>query len=74
MAKVVEVESPYLTVAELQKYLGVGTRNVQQRWRETRQIPFFIIAGKILYRKSDIDKFVERHRITPLRSTKIEAI
>ncbi len=72
-AKVRDLEPMYLSVSETQRYLGgIGSRNVQQRWRETRQIPFYIVAGKILYRKTDIDKFVERHRITPLKTTNIE--
>ncbi len=75
MAQVKEVEPMFLTVAETQKYLGgFGSRNVQRKWRETRQIPFYIVGGTILYRITDIDKFVERHRITPLKTTKIEAI
>jgi hypothetical protein len=64
-----------MSVADLQRYLGgIGSRNVQQRWREKRELPFYSVAGKILYRKSDIDKFVEKHRITPVATTKIETI
>jgi hypothetical protein len=71
--QVKEVEPAYLTVSGLTKYLGgVCSRDVQQRLRETKQIPFYVVANKILYRKSDIDKFVERHRITLRNSTKLE--
>lgn len=63
IANVKDIEPLYLTVAGLQKYLGVGTRNTQQVWRENRLLPFYMVAGKILYKKSDVDRFVERHRI-----------
>lgn len=63
MLRVVEAESPYLTVDELQKYLGFGTRSMQLRWRDSRLLPYYLIGNRIIYKKTDVDRFVERHRI-----------
>lgn len=64
-AKVKEVESPYLTVAETQKYLGFAGDDTQREWRDSGLLPYYMIGRQILYRKVDVDKFVEKHRITP---------
>jgi hypothetical protein len=69
--KVKEIEQGLLSVTGLQEYLGgVGSRSVQQRWRESKQLQFYIMAGKILYRKADVDKFVEKHRVIPPKALK----
>ena len=64
LAKVREViDSPWLTVIEAQKYIGMGNSNTQQEWRDSGQLPFYVIKRTILYKKSEIDKFIEKHRI-----------
>ncbi len=62
----------YLTVKGLSAYLGFANIDTQRKWRENKEIPFYQFDRQILYRKSDVDKFVERHRITPRNYTKIE--
>lgn len=72
MAKVMEVERVYLTVAETQRYLGFAGVDTQREWRDSGQIPYYMVGRIICYRKADIDKFMERHRITPVGASKIE--
>lgn len=72
IAMVKEIEPTYLTVAGVQRYLGFGNVDTQREWRDKGRLPFYIVGRQILYRKADIDKFVERHRITPIGTTKLE--
>lgn len=52
----------YLTENELSKRLKVSTRTLQE-WRASGKIDYiqFEKKGKILYRESDIQKFLEKH-------------
>jgi len=59
------VDKRWLTVSEAQAYLGFGTRNTQQEWRDSGQLPYCCIGRMIVYDVSDLDAFVQRHRINP---------
>ena len=50
----------FLSNNEVSKTLNVSLRTLQE-WRDTGQIPFIQIKGKIIYRQSDIDKLLQRH-------------
>ncbi len=69
-AKVKEIEVVYLTVSETKKYLGFASVDTQRKWRESGMLPYFLIGRQILYKKSDVDRLVERHRIGPERMSK----
>ena len=50
----------YLTDAELSKILRVSRRTLQE-YRTKGDIPYYIIVGKVLYRESDIQKWLEKY-------------
>lgn len=56
------IEKIWLTVTELQEYLGFANEAKQREWRERGLIPFYTIGRIILYRKDEIDDFVKKHR------------
>ncbi len=72
IGKVKEIEALWLTVAEVKRYLGFAGVDTQREWRDSGRLPYYLVGRVILYKKADIDRFVERHRITPVRATKIE--
>ena len=59
----VTCERLYLTIAALTEYLGFGSEDKQKEWRDNGDLPFYQVGRQILYRKDDVDAFIERHRI-----------
>lgn len=53
----------YMTVAILKEYLGFANEDTQKEWRDAGVLPFYQIGRMILYKRSDVDAFVEKHRI-----------
>ena len=54
------VESPFIRGEEaLVAYLGIHPRTVR-KWRRARRLPFTKLGGMILFRKSDIERMLER--------------
>lgn len=60
-----KVEKRWLTTTEAGKYLGFANHVTQREWRDTGQLRYYQVGRTILYDKADLDKFVEKHRITP---------
>lgn len=58
----VMVEKIWLTIPQLTEYLGFANRATQQEWRESGALPYYRIGKNIVYKKSEIDEFVERHK------------
>jgi excisionase family DNA binding protein len=50
----------YLTDRDLSRLLKISRRCLQD-YRSEGKIPFYRIGGKILYRTSDIERFLEEH-------------
>jgi excisionase family DNA binding protein len=50
----------YLTDRDLSRLLKISRRCLQD-YRTEGKIPFYRIGGKILYRASDIERFLEEH-------------
>ena len=50
----------YLTNKEVSRLLKISNGSLQT-YRMEGKIPFYRIGGKILYRASDIDRFLENH-------------
>jgi excisionase family DNA binding protein len=50
----------YLTDRDLSRLLKISRRCLQD-YRSEGKIPFYRIGGKILYRSSDIEHFLEEH-------------
>ncbi|MBR8535444.1 excisionase family DNA-binding protein [Carboxylicivirga sediminis] len=59
----------WLTEQEAAIYLGIGNHNMFREWRENHGLPFYIPNGKkILYKRTDLDAFVEQSRCSiPVR-------
>jgi excisionase family DNA binding protein len=62
-AKVREIETIWLTVAEVTRYLGFASVDTQREWRDSGRLPYYLIGRVILYKKAEVDKFIEQHRI-----------
>lgn len=60
--KVLEVEKIWLTSKEAQAYLGVSVHFFKDL-RASAQIRFYKVRGAIFYKKSDIDRLVEKGRV-----------
>lgn len=56
----------YLTSEEMCSIFGISKRSLQN-YRDTRQIPYTFIGGKILYPQSGIYKLLESHYVRSLR-------
>jgi len=63
IGKTKDVEALWLTVAEVSRYLGFAGVDTQREWRDSGKLPYYLIGRVILYKKSEVDKFVEKHRI-----------
>lgn len=58
----VMVEKIWLTIPQLTEYLGFANRATQQEWRESGALPYYKIGKNIVYKKTEVDEFVERHK------------
>ncbi len=52
----------WLNLQEAILYLGYGSKNTFQMWRERGEIAYYKPGNTILYKRTDLDRFVERHR------------
>lgn len=60
---VADCESPFFRGEEnLAAYLGVHPRTVR-KWRCAKRLPFTKLGGIILFRKTDIDRILERSTV-----------
>ena len=59
--KVLDTEKIWLSNAEAQAYLGMSA-NFFKDLRANAQIRFYKVRGSIFYKKSDIDRMVEKGR------------
>ena len=50
----------YLTDRELSELLKISRRTLQD-YRSQGLIPYYILCGKILYRESELQKWMEKH-------------
>lgn len=59
----IKIDKIWLSVKEIADYLGIGnSRTTQQEWRDSGELPYYRIGKQILYKKTDIDDFVEKHK------------
>ena len=54
----------YITDSELSDHLKVSRRTLQE-WRNTGQIAYIPLSGKILYRESDVLAMLEKNYCKP---------
>lgn len=57
----------YLTDSDLQRELNVSRRTTAN-WRAKKTIPYSKIKGIILYQRSDVKKFIEKHQVSSVKS------
>jgi len=62
-ARVTSVESPWLTTKGVMDYLGVSRDWVDDRRREGI-LPFFRVGNTVFMKVSDVDRMIEKRRIT----------
>jgi hypothetical protein len=60
--KVLEVEKVWLNSKEAEAYLGMSA-DFFKDLRANGQIRFYKVRGAIFYKKSDIDRLVEKSRV-----------
>jgi excisionase family DNA binding protein len=53
----------FLTNKDVCRMLNVSARTLQE-WRSTEKIPFIQIKGKILYRETEILKWLDNNRLS----------
>lgn len=61
------INNPLLTRKDAARYLGVSVSTLA-RWAMQGTGPAYSKAGQVRYRLSDLDAFIEEHRIQPVRS------
>lgn len=57
------LEKIWLSSQQLTEYLGFGNRATQQEWRDSGLLPYYKVGKNIVYKKSDVDDFIEKHRV-----------
>jgi len=65
-----EMDERYLTSTEAREYLRIG-KNTLLKFRRLG-LPFVKVSRKVVYRKSDIDAFMESHLVTPKKKGRKE--
>lgn len=57
-----EIDSEYLACEQVQDMLHI-TRQTWQRWRNRGRIPFIQIGRVVLVKRSDLDAFLNQHKL-----------
>lgn len=61
--KIKDVDKVWLSNAEAQRYLGMSA-DFLKSLRESGQLSFYKVRRAVFYKKSDIDRLMERNKIT----------
>lgn len=59
-------KNPLLTRKDAARYLGISVSTLA-RWAMEGTGPAYSKAGRVRYRLSDLDAFIEEHRVQPVR-------
>jgi excisionase family DNA binding protein len=52
----------WLNLSEAISYLGFGSKSTFQQWREKGLLTYYKPGNTILYKRTDLDRFVEKFR------------
>lgn len=52
----------WLNLQEAIAYLGFGSKGLFQEWRETGKLPYYKVGKMIVYKRKDIDDFIQTHK------------
>jgi len=66
------IESPYIDIKTACKYLCIAKATLYQR-THLKTIPFYKINRKILFKVSELDQYVESHRVKTQAEIETEA-
>ncbi|QZT38693.1 helix-turn-helix domain-containing protein [Halosquirtibacter xylanolyticus] len=53
----------WLSLEEAITYLGFGSKDLFRRWRENGVLTYYKLGKRIVYKRADIDKYIESCRI-----------
>lgn len=58
----VSAGNEWLNSKAVREYLGISSRQFQ-KYRDERRIPFSQLGRKVYVKRSDLDEFLQKHRI-----------
>ena len=58
-------KSPFISKAELAEYLGLSPFTINSWVSERREIKFIKMGSRVMFRKTDVDQWVERNLRSP---------
>jgi excisionase family DNA binding protein len=58
----------WLNLSEAIAYLGFGSKSTFQQWREKGLLTYYKPGNTILYKRTDLDRFVEKYRHEEFRN------
>lgn len=65
----------WLGLRQLTQYADISERTLRAWiYSRTDPLPAAKVSGKVLVRKTDFDKYLERHRVKPLHSIDLDSI
>lgn len=56
----------FFTKCELAEYLGVSIFTIDSWVAERREIPFVKMGSRVMFRRKDVEEWIERNRQMPL--------
>ena len=59
------VNKKYLSLTEAAEYLRISDRNLRKLTKNNK-IPFYKLEGKILFKISELDKYIEKNKVESL--------
>jgi excisionase family DNA binding protein len=65
---------PYLSLEEACDYLSLSKACLYLWSSKKINLPFYKIGKKLLYKVSDLNEFIENHRIKPMHEIKDEVL
>ena len=67
-----KIESPFIGLNEACNYLSIAKATMYQK-THLKTIPFYKINRKILFKVSELEAYVESHRVIPQSEIETEA-
>jgi excisionase family DNA binding protein len=55
------------TTAQAAEYLQISERGLRRMRRQRTGPPFYYVGNLVRYRPEDLDAYLERHRVEPVR-------
>jgi excisionase family DNA binding protein len=70
-----KLDTEWLGLRQVTQYANISDRTIRN-WIHSRMdpLPAVRVAGKILVRRSELDKWLERHRVKPLAIVDLDGI